>query len=155
MAFWYAGGVSSTRWEHLIVITPIVIIMILIAMRLAGSITILSLGEEVAVSLGERTNRTKLISAIVVVILAGLSVSVVGAVSFVGLIVPHLTRKIVGYDYRFIIPVSAVIGAMLVVVADLLARTLNAPFEIPIGALISLIGVPFFLYLARKGGQEL
>ena len=75
--------------------------------------------------------------------------------SFVGLIVPHLTRKIVGYDYRFIIPVSAVIGAMLVVVADLLARTLNAPFEIPIGALISLIGVPFFLYLARKGGQEL
>lgn len=155
MAFWYAGGVSSTKWEHLIVITPIVILMIIIAMRLSRSITILSLGEEVAVSLGERTVRTKLISVLVIVVLAGLAVSVVGAVSFVGLIVPHLTRKLVGYDYRWIIPVSAVVGAVLVVVADLLARTLNAPFEIPIGALISLIGVPFFLYLARKGGKEL
>src|SRR5699024_6343336 len=126
MAFWYAGGVSSTRWEHLIVITPIVIIMILIAMRLAGSITILSLGEEVAVSLGERTNRTKLISAIVVVILAGLSVSVVGAVSFVGLIVPHLTRKIVGYDYRFIIHVSVVSAAAAVATAGLSVSVVRA-----------------------------
>ncbi|CAD2071519.1 ferrichrome ABC transporter permease [Jeotgalicoccus coquinae] len=155
MAFWYAGGVSSTRWSHLAIITPVVIIMLFIAMRISKSITILSLGEEVAVSLGERTVKTKLISAGVVVVLAGLAVSVVGAVSFVGLIVPHLTRKIVGYDYRWIIPVSAVVGAVLVVVADLLARTLNAPFEIPIGALISLIGVPFFLYLARKGGKEI
>lgn len=150
MAFWYAGGVSSTRWSHLAIITPIVIIMLFIAMRISKSITILSLGEEVAVSLGN-TVRTKLISAGVIVVLAGLAVSVVGAVSFVGLIVPHLTRRLVGYDYRWIIPVSAVVGAILVVVADLFARTLNAPFEIPIGALyISLIGVPFFLYLARK-----
>lgn len=155
MAFWYAGGVSSTRWSHLALITPIVLIMLIIAMRISKSITILSLGEEVAVSLGERTTRTKLISAGVIVALAGLAVSVVGAVSFVGLIVPHLTRRLVGYDYRWIIPVSAVVGAILVVTADLLARTLNAPFEIPIGALISLIGVPFFLYLARKGGKAI
>lgn len=155
MAFWYAGGVSSTRWSHLAIITPIVITMLFIAMRISKSITILSLGEEVAVSLGERTVRTKLISAGVIVVLAGLAVSVVGAVSFVGLIVPHLTRRLVGYDYRWIIPVSAVVGAILVVVADLFARTLNAPFEIPIGALISLIGVPFFLYLARKGGKAI
>lgn len=155
MAFWYAGGVSSTRWSHLAIITPIVIIMLFAAMRISKSITILSLGEEVAVSLGERTVRTKLISAGVIVVLAGLAVSVVGAVSFVGLIVPHLTRRLVGYDYRWIIPVSAVVGAILVVVADLAARTLNAPFEIPIGALISLIGVPFFLYLARKGGKAI
>ncbi|MBF0753807.1 iron ABC transporter permease [Jeotgalicoccus halotolerans] len=155
MAFWYAGGVSGTRWSHLSVITPIVIIMLFAAMRISKSITILSLGEEVAVSLGERTVRTKFISAGIIVVLAGLAVSVVGAVSFVGLIVPHLTRKLVGYDYRWIIPVSAVVGAILVVLADLLARTLNAPFEIPIGALISLIGVPFFLYLARKGGKAI
>lgn len=155
MAFWYAGGVSGTRWSHLAVITPIVIVMLFIAIRISKSITVLSLGEEVAVSLGERTVRTKLISAGVIVVLAGLSVSVVGAVSFIGLIVPHLTRRLVGYDYRWIIPVSAVVGAILVVAADLAARTLNAPFEIPIGALISLIGVPFFLYLARKGGKEI
>lgn len=155
MAFWYAGGVSSTRWNHLVIITPIVIIMIIIAMRISKSITILSLGEEIAVSLGERTAKTKFISIIIIVVLAGTAVSVVGAVSFVGLIVPHLTRKLVGYDYQWIIPVSAVVGAILVVIADLFARTLNAPFEIPIGALISLIGVPFFLYLARKGGKTI
>ncbi|SDK97433.1 FecCD family ABC transporter permease [Lacicoccus qingdaonensis] len=155
IAFWYAGGVSSTRWSHLAVITPVLLLMVIASLAISRSITILSLGEEVAVGLGERTMRTKLISGVIIVVLAGLAVSVVGAVSFVGLIVPHLTRKLVGYDYRWIIPVSAIVGAMLVVVADLLARTLNAPYEIPIGALISLVGVPFFLYLARKGGKEI
>lgn len=155
IAFWFAGGVSSTRWSHLFVITPILLIMMVMAFMVSRSITILSLGEEVAIGLGENTQKTKVISIIVIVILAGLAVSVVGAVSFVGLIVPHLARKLVGYDYRWIIPVSAVLGALLVVIADLFARTLNAPYEIPIGALISLIGVPFFLYLAHKGGKEL
>lgn len=155
IAFWFAGGVSSTRWSHLLVITPILLIMLAAAISISRSITILSLGEEIAVGLGEKTMKTKIISIIIIVILAGLAVSVVGAVSFVGLIVPHLTRKLVGYDYRWIIPVSAIIGALLVVVADLFARTLNAPYEIPIGALISLIGVPFFLYLAHKGGKEI
>lgn len=155
IAFWFAGGVSSTRWEHLMVITPVLLIMLVMAVIISRSITILSLGEEVAIGLGENTVKTKITSIIIIVILAGLAVSVVGAVSFVGLIVPHLTRKLVGYDYRWIIPVSAILGALLVVVADLFARTLNAPYEIPIGALISLIGVPFFLYLAHKGGKEL
>jgi len=85
-----------------------------------------------------------------VLILAGSSVSVVGAVGFVGLIVPHISRFLVGIDYRRIIPSSAVLGAILMVLADLGARMINPPFETPIGALISLIGVPFFLYLSSK-----
>jgi iron complex transport system permease protein len=155
IAFWFAGGVSSTRWSHLLVITPILLIMFIVSLMISRSITILSLGEEVAIGLGESITKTRVISMIIIVTLAGLAVSVVGAVSFVGLIVPHLTRKLIGYDYRWIIPVSAILGALLVVVADLFARTLNAPYEIPIGALISLIGVPFFLYLAHKGGKEI
>jgi iron complex transport system permease protein len=80
---------------------------------------------------------------------------VVGAVGFVGLIIPHLTRKLVGVDYRWIIPCSAVMGSLLLVFADLAARMINPPYETPIGALVALIGVPFFLYLARKERRTL
>lgn len=154
LAFWYAGGVSGTRWEHLKVIAPWFIVTLIGAMMLARSITLLSLGEEIAVGLGKKTGQIKMMGTIVVLILAGMAVSVVGAVSFVGLIIPHLTRRLVGHDYRWIIPTSAVLGALLVVLADLAARIINPPYETPIGALIALIGVPFFLYLARKGGKQ-
>ncbi|MNV78883.1 putative siderophore transport system permease protein YfiZ precursor [compost metagenome] len=87
--------------------------------------------------------------------LAGISCALAGSVSFVGLIAPHLVRYIVGVDYRYIIPLSAVLGAILVVLADLVARIVNAPYEIPVGAVIAVIGVPFFLYLARKERREL
>ncbi|KGX87330.1 FecCD family ABC transporter permease [Pontibacillus litoralis] len=153
IAFWYAGGVSGVKWSHLEVIVPWLLIGFVGALMLSQSITMLSLGEEVAVGLGEKTGRVKLLSAIIILILAGAAVSVVGAVSFVGLIVPHITRRLVGYDYRWIIPSSAVLGAILVVLADLAARTINRPYEIPIGALIALLGVPFFLYLVKKGGK--
>ncbi|MMZ61335.1 Iron-uptake system permease protein FeuB [compost metagenome] len=92
---------------------------------------------------------------IIVLILAGSSVAVVGAVSFVGLIIPHVTRFLVGVDYRWIIPCSAILGSLLVVFADLAARMINPPYEAPIGALIALIGVPFFLYLARNERRSL
>ncbi|WP_066185993.1 FecCD family ABC transporter permease [Gracilibacillus timonensis] len=152
LAFWYAGGVSGTTWFQLKIITPWLLLALIGAVSLSRSITLLSLGEEVAVGLGEKTARVKLLAAFIIVILAGMAVSVVGAVSFVGLIVPHIVRRFVGHDYRWIIPASLIFGALLVVLADLAARTLNPPYETPVGALIALLGVPFFLYLARKGG---
>ncbi|MDX8046473.1 iron ABC transporter permease [Gracilibacillus sp. S3-1-1] len=155
LAFWYAGGVSGTTWEQLKVVAPWLCIAIVGAIVLSRSITILSLGEEVAIGLGENMGKVKLLSAIIILILAGAAVSVVGAVSFVGLMVPHLARWLVGHDYRWIIPTSAVLGALLVVLADLVARMINPPYETPIGALIALLGVPFFLYLARKGGGQI
>lgn len=155
LAFWYAGGVSGTKWSHLKVIAPWLFSGILGAIYLSRSITILSLGEEVAVGLGEKTRRVKILSTIIILILAGVAVSVVGAVSFVGLIVPHLARRLVGHDYRWIIPASALLGALLVVLADLMARIINPPYETPIGALIALLGVPFFLYIARRGGKAI
>lgn len=112
-------------------------------------------GEDIARGLGQRTGLVKLAGALVVLILAGASVAIVGAVGFVGLIIPHLTRYLVGVDYRWIIPCSAVLGALLVVGADLTARMINPPHETPVGAIIALIGVPFFLYLARKERREL
>ncbi len=85
----------------------------------------------------------------------GAAVSVAGSIGFVGLIVSHLTRKLVGVDYRWIIPCSAVLASLLVVFADLAARMVHPPYETPLGALIALLGVPFFLYLARKERREL
>lgn len=155
LAFWYAGGVSGTKWIHLQIMFPWIMIAMIGAVILSRSITLLSLGEEVSIGLGQRTKTIKLFGMLIVLILAGAAVSVVGAVGFVGLIVPHLTRFLVGHDYRWIIPCSIVLGGLLVVLADLGARMINPPYETPIGALIALIGVPFFLYLARKGGKEL
>ncbi|GEK32919.1 FecCD family ABC transporter permease [Kurthia sibirica] len=155
LAFWYAGGVAGTTWLQLQVMLPVVLIMIIGAVIISKSVTLLSLGEDIAAGLGMNTRVVKIAGTLIVLVLAGTAVSVVGAVGFVGLIVPHVTRYIVGVDYRFIIPCAAIIGAILLVLADLIARTINAPYETPIGALIALIGVPFFLYLARKERREL
>ncbi|MBN3527266.1 FecCD family ABC transporter permease [Paenibacillus apiarius] len=155
LAFWYAGGVAGTKWYQLKIMFPWIAVALAGAIALSRSITLLSLGEDIAKGLGQRTRLVKLAGMVIVLVLAGAAVSVVGAVGFVGLIIPHLTRYLVGVDYRWIIPCSAVLGSLLVVFADLAARMVNPPYETPIGALIALLGVPFFLYLARKERREL
>jgi iron complex transport system permease protein len=155
LAFWTAGGVSGTNWAQLKLIVPVVIVGIFIAVMFSRQLTILSFGEEVARGLGQRTLLTKIILMTVVLILAGAAVSLVGAIAFVGLMVPHIVRFLVGTDYRWIIPCSAMFGSVLMVLADTFARTVNAPYETPVGAVVAMIGVPFFLYLARKGGRRL
>ncbi|GGD74958.1 ferrichrome ABC transporter permease [Paenibacillus nasutitermitis] len=155
LAFWYAGGVAGTKWAQIKVMLPWIATAMTGAFMLSRSITLLSLGEEIATSLGQRTRLVKFAAMAVVLVLAGAAVSAVGAVGFVGLIIPHLTRYLVGVDYRWIIPCSAVLGSLLIVLADIAARMINPPYETPIGALIALIGVPFFLYLARRERRTL
>lgn len=153
--FWTAGGMSGSNWNQVKVLTPWIVCALSGAILLSPSITLLSLGEDVAKGLGVNTSLIKLLCSLLVLILAGASVSVVGAVSFVGLIIPHLARSLAGIDYRIIIPFSAVLGAILMVLADLGSRILNPPFETPVGVLTALIGVPSFLYLARKQRRSL
>ncbi|MED2184826.1 iron ABC transporter permease [Bacillus wiedmannii] len=155
LAFWYAGGVAGVKWEHLKFLVPIILIMILFAIVIGRSISLISMGDDVATNLGVKTNRTRILGMIIVVILAGVSVSAVGSIGFVGLVIPHIARKLVGVNYRLIIPMSALLGAMLLVLADLGARTVNPPKELAIGIMVALVGVPFFLYIARKVGREL
>ncbi|WP_062239118.1 FecCD family ABC transporter permease [Fictibacillus sp. FJAT-27399] len=155
LAFWTAGGVSGTNWTQLKIIVPVVIIGIVVAVMFSRQLTILSFGEEVARGLGQRTLVTKAVLMTVVLILAGAAVSLVGAIAFVGLMVPHIVRFLVGTDYRWIIPCSAIFGSVLMVLADTLGRTVNAPYETPVGAIVAIVGVPFFLYLARRGGRKL
>ena len=148
--FWTAGGVAGANWAQLRLLAPWMAAALLGAVALSRSVSLLSLGEETAKGLGLNTSAVMALCALIVLMLAGAAVAVVGAVGFVGLIIPHLARFLVGVDYRRIIPVSAVLGAHLLLLADLAARTLNPPFETPLGALTALIGVPFFLYLARR-----
>jgi iron complex transport system permease protein len=155
LAFWYAGGVAGTKWFQLKIMFPWVGGAIIGAMLLSRSITLLSLGDDVAAGLGQRTGLVKLFGTILVLILAGSAVSVVGAVGFVGLVIPHVTRALVGVDYRWIIPCSAILGSLLMIFADLGARMINPPYETPVGAIIALIGVPFFLSLTRRNGRTL
>lgn len=155
IAFWSAGAIQNIDWQHLLIVTPWFIIGMIMVMALSSNLTAISFDEETAISLGVHMTRTRIIALIAVVILAGLAVSVVGAVAFVGLITPHITRKIAGSDYKMILPLSGVLGAVLVVYSDLAARSLFAPVEIPVAALIALIGVPFFLYLAGRPRHEI
>ncbi|WP_242310348.1 iron ABC transporter permease [Bacillus cereus group sp. BfR-BA-01331] len=155
LAFWYAGGVAGVKWEHLKFLVPIILITIVFATALGRSISLISMGDDVATNLGVKTNRTRILGMIMVVILAGVSVSAVGSIGFVGLVIPHIARKLVGVNYQLIIPMSALLGAMLLVLADLGARTVNPPKELAIGIMVALVGVPFFLYIARKVGREL
>ncbi|MBM7601345.1 iron complex transport system permease protein [Virgibacillus halotolerans] len=155
LAFWFAGGVAGVKWSQLKMMFPWITGAMVAAIILSGSITLLSLGEDVATGLGQRTNVIRIIGFIIVLVLAGVAVSVAGPIGFVGLVVPHLVRYIVGVDYRLIIPCSAVIGGLLTCIADIGARMINAPHETPIGALFALIGVPFFLYVARREGRSL
>jgi iron complex transport system permease protein len=150
MMFWTVGGVAGSNWGQIKIMAPCIVAALLGAVILSPRISMLSLGEDVAKGLGLNVVLTNVICSIIVLILAGASVSVVGAVGFVGLIIPHISRFLVGIDYRRIIPASAVLGSILMVLADLCARMINPPFETPVGALISLIGVPFFLYLANR-----
>ncbi|OXM88227.1 FecCD family ABC transporter permease [Paenibacillus rigui] len=155
LAFWYAGGVSGVKWMHLKLLVPIILLTIAGASLLGKSISLVSLGEEAASNLGVRTQRVRWMAITAAVILAGISVSAVGAIGFVGLVIPHIARKLVGVDYRRIIPTSALLGAVLLVLADLCARMVNPPKELAIGVMVALVGVPFFLYLARQEGRSL
>lgn len=155
LSFWFAGGVAGTTWTSVKLLLPVAATGLALAFILAKSVTVLSLGDEVAKGLGQRTVIVKILGTIVVLVLTGAAVSVAGAVGFIGLVIPHITRFLVGVDYRWIIPCSAVLGGLLLVLADIGARMVNPPFETPVGAITAVIGVPFFLYLARREGRGL
>ncbi|NFG37499.1 iron ABC transporter permease [Clostridium botulinum] len=150
LSFWISGGLVSAKWEGVKLLSIVGGSALIGAMIMAPKITILSLGEEVAIGLGQKTNAVRFISIIIVIFLTGASVSVAGNIVFVGLIVPQIAKTIVGADYKYIIPSSMILGSVLLVYSDILARMINPPYETPIGSLTALLGVPMFIYLVRK-----
>ena len=150
LTFWTAGGVSGTNWNQLFWSTPFILIALICILVMSKQLTILNLGESLAKGLGQNVSLIRGVSLVLSMILAGIAVAMVGQVAFVGLIVPHIVRYLVGTDYSRVIPMTALLGALLVLVTDTLARMLG---EAPMGAIISFIGVPYFLYLVKKGGR--
>jgi iron complex transport system permease protein len=154
VSMWSAGGIIGTTWAQLQVIVPFIIIGILVSLFLSRQLTILSLNEEIAIGLGQKTLLIKVLLFMIVILLAGASVALVGNLAFLGLMVPHIVRAIVGTDYRYILPMSAITGATFMVFADTLGRNLNAPFETPVPAIVAIMGLPFFLFIVHKGGKS-
>lgn len=146
--FWLAGSVAGRDFNLLLQVLPYIAIGLILAFALGRPITTLSLGEDVAQGLGQRTAWVKVTAAVSVVLLAGSSVAAAGPIGFIGLVVPHIVRFLVGFDYRWILPYAAVFGAILLLVADIVARLLIKPQELPVGVMTALIGTPFFIYLA-------
>lgn len=153
LSFWIQGGLVSANFEGVKMLVILGGIAFVFAMLLSKKITILSLGEEVAIGLGENTNKIRFLSILIVIVLTGASVAVAGNIVFVGLIVPQIIKKIIGADYKFIIPLSMVYGGVLLVFSDIIARMINQPYETPIGSITAIIGVPVFIYLVRKGDK--
>lgn len=148
--FWLAGSLAGADLAALKLVLPYWGVGVLLALLLGRSLTLLALGEDVAQGLGLPTAWIKAGAALAVVLLAGSAVAVAGPIAFVGLVVPHGVRFWVGVDYRWIVPYTLLAGGILLLVADIAARLLLQPQELPVGIMTALVGAPCFLYLARS-----
>lgn len=149
--FWLAGSIQGRKLEILVSVIPYFVVGWVGALLLASKLNVLSMGEDVAKALGIRTGLLKIGIGVMVILLAGGSVAVAGPVGFIGIVIPHITRSIVGIDHKWVIPYSAFLGAILLLLADILARYVIMPEEVPVGVMTAIIGTPFFIYIARKG----
>lgn len=161
LTLWDSRGTQNVQWEDVTLYLPFFAIGMVGSIAIAPMLSVLALGEQVAQGLGQRTILTKLWGTLIVLLLAGGSVALAGAVGFVGLMVPHMARLMVGQDQRVVIPTAAFAGSLFLLAADIGARLATTPYRaaVPVGVVTSLLGVPFFLYLACRrqratsGGQ--
>jgi iron complex transport system permease protein len=149
--FWLAGSVEGRKLSMLAAVMPALLIAWVVSLLLSRQLNAFALGEDVAVSLGQKTVIFKFAAALMVVLLAGGSVAIAGPISFIGIVVPHFARYLVGNDHRWIVPFSALTGGVMLVMADIGARYIIMPEEAPVGVVTALLGTPFFIYIVRKG----
>jgi len=145
--FWLAGGLESTRWDHVILLFPIVLLNLPILIFYSNKLNLLALSDDSAKSLGLNVNKTRLILLLSTTALTSMTVAISGIIAFVGIIIPHIVRLITGPDNRVVIPISALFGSLFLIFTDYLARTIFSPTEIRLGVITSLVGAPFFIYL--------
>nr|WP_234405054.1 iron ABC transporter permease [Paenibacillus bouchesdurhonensis] len=150
VATWLAGSIWGSNWKFVLALLPWIIILLPYVFYKARVMNVLNLGENTATGLGAPVEKERLLLLAAAVGLAGSSVAVSGGIGFVGLIGPHLARRLVGPKHQLLLPTSALIGALLVIVADTIGRWILQPSEIPTGIVVSVIGAPYFLYLLSK-----
>lgn len=154
VVLWTLGGVSASGWNMLVVVAPLIALGSLLAFLLSNDLNAFLLGEEQAAALGVNVERNKFLLLGIGALMTGAAVALSGLVGFVGLIVPHFTRILLGPNHRLLLPASLLCGAIFLVLADLVARTVIAPAEIPLGVVTALIGAPFFILLLRRAKRE-
>ncbi|MGM0875423.1 MAG: FecCD family ABC transporter permease [Bacillota bacterium] len=152
--FWLAGSIQGRKIDGLYTVLPYVVPAIVLSMILSQKINVLTMGEDVAKGLGQRTGFVKICAALIVIVLGGGSVAVAGPIAFIGIVIPHFARFLVGNDYRWIIPYCVILGGSFLVLADILARYIIMPEEVPVGVMTAFIGTPFFIYIARRGFDQ-
>jgi iron complex transport system permease protein len=150
ITFWTLGSMAQATWAKVAVVAPIAFIGIIFANLCARQLDLLSLGERPARHLGVNVERLRVVSLLIVAILTASAVAVSGIIQFIGLVIPHLIRMLAGPGHRVLLPASALAGATLLVAADLVARTIAAPAEVPLGVLTALVGSPFFFWQLRR-----
>lgn len=150
LAFWVSGGFRAVTWNSVKLVLVVGGIATVIALFMAPKINVVNLGEDVCIGLGENPAKIRMFTLLLLIPMCAVCVAVAGNIAFIGLIVPHIVRKLLGQDYRMIMPVSFLFGATLVIWADVLARLVNQPYETPIGLFTSLVGVPLFIWMIRK-----
>lgn len=151
---WLAGSLAAATWSDLGVPTVVLVTATVVLVLFAGVLNAFLIGDETAASLGVDVARMRLLLFVITSLLVGVAVAVSGAIGFVGLVVPHAVRMLVGSDHRWVLPASALAGGLLLVVVDIGARLVLAPSEIPVGLLTAVVGAPFFLWLLRRSGRE-
>jgi iron complex transport system permease protein len=149
--YWLAGSVQGRKLETLLGVLPYLAVGWAASILISSKMNVLSMGEDVAKGLGLNTGIVKLGAGIIIVLLSGGAVAVAGPIGFIGIVIPHLTRAVVGIDHRWVIPFAGIFGGMLLLAADIAARYVLMPQEIPVGVMTAMIGTPFFIYIARKG----
>lgn len=148
MAFlWLTGSIYATSWGNVLTIVPWVLVLLPMAFLLSRHVNISQLGDDIAAGAGSSVQGNRLLLLLVSVAMAAVAVSVAGGIGFIGLLAPHMARKLVGSSFTRLLPVSALLGAIVVLIADLAGRTLFLPLDIPVGVFTSAVGAPFFIYL--------
>ncbi|TXK77026.1 iron ABC transporter permease [Paenibacillus sp. N3.4] len=148
---WLKGSLYARTWEHVELLWPWTVVGTLLALLSYRQLNVLLLSEETVLGLGSKINQMRLLMIVISVALAGSAVAAAGTIGFIGLVIPHLARLLVGSDFRLTLPVSALLGAVLVILADTVGRIVMPPIEIPVGIITSLIGAPYFVFLLLKG----
>lgn len=155
ITFWMLGSLGGATWDAVLTLLPFVIAAIVVLPWMAKSLNAFALGEQEAQQLGQRPNRIKIRVIILATMAVGAAVSVSGIIGFVGLLVPHAVRMLGGADNKYVMPASALLGAVILTVADLIARTIAMPSEIPIGVVTALLGTPLFLYILIRDKKKI
>lgn len=150
--FWLAGSLNERSLQAASPLMLSCLSALLVALVLGRQINVLNTGEDMATGLGQNTAAVRLIVSVLIVWLAGCAVALAGSIGFIGLVVPHMARRLISIDHRWLLPGGALLGALLLVLADVLARVVILPQEVPVGVMTALFGAPFFIALVRKGG---